>query len=269
VAGRAKDVAAWVCVALLVLLILGALSDQLWAAAALLTAATLAALPPMRSTWGRYGLGGGKRALVAALLATGGLTTLGITAPPSPKRPSEAPSGSTADPQRAPVSVAAPQPASKPARDPQSEAAATLRQETQALWNALVKTTAPCDAAAKEVGTATASGDVYSAYPVVKRGETVCQEAWLATRSLSAPASSTGEVEELFEKAIKTCSQASFARSSAFESMLKVIDGDSRPSAVNEAKEALTTAGMGPAACVAGMMAAAEKGHVDMAIFKG
>lgn len=160
--------------------------------------------------------------------------------------------------------------AQKKARDDAS-AAETARLKpsmTEAatdLWNRINSTVAQCDAISERV--AVESGrrnpSPYTLYPLVESADSICSAEALEVRRLTVPDAIPSRYRGAFEDAIETCSNAYFAKSSAYESMAKVLDGNIRPSAVSAAQQNAERAQAGVMLCGIGFIKAATDAGLD------
>jgi hypothetical protein len=180
-------------------------------------------------------------------------------------------------PKRDPQSASAPADAAggeKPTAAAATEAEEAAEQkkvltnQTVALWQRVVNISAGCEAAARGVTKASATGDVYTMYPAVKAAEEACRNASMATERLDAPEAADGKIEDAFEDGIEKCARGQLAKQMAFAKLAEVLDGDSRPSAVTEAKRRIETASEAGLYCAAGIVGAASEAGLDISIFK-
>lgn len=156
-------------------------------------------------------------------------------------------------------------PANTSKAEPKTEAAPDMTAEVQATFAQLTDKVEACDAASKVVAsTFERTKDPYAIYPVVTRATDACKESWLSMNDLKPPPSARGAVKTAFKEAIETCSTAYFMKYQAYEAMAKVLDGDTRPSAVTKAREGMESATTGQVVCVAGFFSAAERAGVGM-----
>lgn len=143
---------------------------------------------------------------------------------------------------------------------------AALQKEIEGLWNKITAADGMCSESAGEVGNIDAS-DRYAAYSGVSEAMQACKIAHSALRELDAPRSLDDEHQENFETAIGKCADASLARQMMFEAMLKVIDGDMRPSSVQAVKEAGETGQAMSIQCVAMFVRAANEVGVEVGAY--
>ncbi|MEP9401882.1 hypothetical protein [Sphingomonas sp. VNH70] len=147
-------------------------------------------------------------------------------------------------------------------------AKAALTNETKALWGEIVAASEACEEWGTVIGDAAKAGNTYALYDAATKGATACRNGYRRVDDLKPPPSSTGDIEDAFEKGIDTCGSALIARQIAYEKTAAVADGNMRPSAVAEVTEAMKRAGGGGLACAGTFVEAAAKAGVDTSVFK-
>lgn len=139
-----------------------------------------------------------------------------------------------------------------------------LRQGVIALWDEISENERPCANSLQETAAALERGNAYDAYDVASNGRHICRDAYFSMGKIAPPKQMKSDHRDGFKDAIEKCADTQLARKIALESMLVVIDGDQRPSAVQEARDAAETAQAGVALCVLAFMEAANA--VDVSI---
>ncbi len=139
-----------------------------------------------------------------------------------------------------------------------------LQVQAKALWQSVIAQSTRCDDAAKRVGAAGKTGNMYTLYPAAQEGAEICMDARMETDRLDPPAAADGDVEDAFEKAITECAAGHGMRGLAFQQLASVADGDMRPSKMAEVKETMGVAGRANLTCVASFYEAIGKAGLDM-----
>jgi len=132
--------------------------------------------------------------------------------------------------------------------------------EIQALWSELTTVTQQCDQAAS---TASSSLDLTrsnltQAYAAVEDAKAICARVGLQVMGIDAPRSLDGEAREAFDDALNKCGLAYAGKSVMFDRMLKVVDGDRRPSRIAAVQEAAQTSQAETVQCAMTINALAE-----------
>ena len=112
--------------------------------------------------------------------------------------------------------------------------------EIQAMWAELTSLTQPCDAAASAAADALdlSRSDLVAAYSAAESAKRICASAGLDVMGIDPPRSLARDDRRAFEEAINECGNAYAGKSVMFDRMLRVIDGDRRPSRVAAVQEA-------------------------------
>lgn len=223
----------------------------------------------------RIKLGTRKRAAIA-LAASIGLFILGgtIMPPPTPEQIAEreaAEAQRAADRELADQERAAERAAEEKANA--DRAAAELERQKPAataaaksLWGQITTQVSSCDEAAKifsdYMGRRGAS--VYEAYPLAQQANRICSTAGTNVSRIPVPDEIPSSKRDAFKDALETCRNAYYAKSSAFDQMAKVLNGDMRPSAVNEARQAAERAEAGTALCGLGFLKAVNDAGLSL-----
>lgn len=169
--------------------------------------------------------------------------------------PEERPAASAEKRDRAPAEKAAP--------------ANITQAEFDAVWTQATQLMAPCDRAVDSATTALLSGNAYTAYPAVQRAEQTCGSVSLDMFDLDIPRSAKGEVREKLKEAKDRCQSAMTQKQIAMKGIARVLDGDSRPSAVSAAQEDAERAQAMVLGCAVSFMSAAQAGGLNFAGMEG
>lgn len=126
------------------------------------------------------------------------------------------------------------------------------------MWTQVTAQVGPCDEAGKHVATVAGRRNlnIYDLYPMVQQAQSICSDAGLNIGRIPVPAAIPSGDRAAFKEAIETCGNAYFAKGIAYDQMAKVLNGDMRPSAVNDAKQASEGAQAGTMLCAIGFMKA-------------
>ena len=148
----------------------------------------------------------------------------------------------------------------KAAKEKLAGEAVKLQAEAKGLWAGILSAAKPCDDASSKVAKSFSnSSNAYALYPVVKSAKDICLATSMALGDLKPPASASGEVLEGFEKALDECKTTYGTRSYALGQVLDVVNGEGRPSDVQEAVEAMEIGNQAPLRCVAQFASALGK----------
>lgn len=201
-----------------------------------------------------------KRRVGAAILAAsfvmfwGGAITAGATMSPEMKAAGEAQQKKDEE-DRARAAAAVPK---------VEQPAGVTQAEFDAYYNGVQDALRPCDTAVTAAAESIKGGDVYSAYPVVSRAEDLCLSTGSDVRSVKIPRSARGEVKKAFEEARDACEYVGTAKWSAMRQAAKVLDGDSRPSTVSNAKAELEGMNTATLQCVTTIIGVGVKAGVKL-----
>lgn len=146
--------------------------------------------------------------------------------------------------------VAAPAPA-KPSGMTQAE--------FTAVWSDVKARMERCDAPTRRAAESLSTGDVYAAFAPTQAAAAACEDVWMEMSSIELPRSAKGEVRKSLKEAIDVCETAAYAKREALKSLLKVIDGDQRPSVMNEVTSEMERGKNGTMMCGIGFMGVAEE----------
>jgi hypothetical protein len=160
----------------------------------------------------------------------------------------------------------------KPKTDAAQEGSAQAKVDLLELWKRVKSASGPCDRANSQVAEALSglgkSHSVYDAYGLADKAHDACRQAWSDLDKLKVPASIGGEQAESLKKSLEFCANAYLLRQMSLDKMKTVLNGDMRPSALQDYKGDAEAAQAGVLACVAGMMGAGAKVGLDMKEFK-
>lgn len=148
----------------------------------------------------------------------------------------------------------------------------TAKSDIMSLWSKVKSASAGCDKAngnvADALGSLGKSTSIYAAYELADNAHAVCRESWSVLNDLEVPDSIEGDDAEQLEKTLENCASAYLLRQMSLDKMKTVLNGDMRPSALQDYKGDAQAAQGGVMACVAGMMSAGMKAGVDVKEFK-
>lgn len=145
------------------------------------------------------------------------------------------------------------------------DADAELTAAVKGLWTEVNNQLRPCD----NLGSAVAESasvsdpDVYQIFPLVQRAEQVCRNAAYEVSQIRVPNTIPREFRRGFDEAFDSCRDAYYIKSSAYSSMGKVLDGDTRPSVVTEAQSAAEASQLSSLRCAASFMTVAMEAGVN------
>lgn len=228
----------WIWVALGAILAVGCASDSIWLGTLFFLLSVVLVAPPLLGYYRANELRDGLRRVAAAALAFGGLIAIGASPATSPAAESTQP---------------------KVEKSPGD--AAKARADLKALWGRVLATAQTCDAAntkaTEALGVIDAGDrDIYEVYGLAKQAHEVCKAAWLEIGNFDAPGSLAPSDREKVTQTLKRCELAYFSRQESLEVMMRVIDGDVKPSTVQEFTEGAKAAQAGTMLCVAGFIEA-------------
>lgn len=103
----------------------------------------------------------------------------------------------------------------------------------------------------------------YDAYGQASRAKDICQEAWLRVGDIKPPAGLSGKGKVAAKDARDSCKLAYFVRVTAVESVLKVLDGDMRPSAVQTMHDEIGQMSPAMSSCISKIMMTADAEGLD------
>lgn len=161
--------------------------------------------------------------------------------------------------------------ADKKARDDEAAAEAArlkpaMTEAATQLWNRINSTVSQCDGVSERVSVEAGrrNPNPYTLYPLLQSAKSICSSEGFEVRRLTVPDAIPARFREGFEEAIETCSNAYLAKSTAFDSMAKVLDGNMRPSAVSAAQQNAQRAQAGVMLCGIRFMAASNEAGLDL-----
>lgn len=159
----------------------------------------------------------------------------------------------------APTSTVAP--AEKEAADAPEPAkpSGMTQAEFTAIWSEVKGRMERCDGPTRRAAEALGTGNAYAAFAPTQAAAAACEDAWMKISAIDLPRSAKGEARKSLKEAIDVCEAAAYAKREALKSLLKVIDGDQRPSVMNEVTSEMERGKNGAMMCVIGFMAAAEE----------
>ncbi|WP_406851475.1 hypothetical protein WEU32_07625 [Brevundimonas sp. BH3] len=162
-------------------------------------------------------------------------------------------------PEGSSVQAAVDQPVPKtPVRDGVSQ------EEFDVIWTNVKNHMARCDDPLTAAGTALESGDVYTAYGPTKSAAEACEAAWLDMGKIRVPKSAKGDAKTALKDALDTCNTAIYLKREALKQLQTVLDGDVRPSVMEDTKDKLERGGGLSTKCTFDFLAAATQSRLIM-----
>ncbi|MBB4797568.1 hypothetical protein HNP32_001292 [Brevundimonas bullata] len=149
--------------------------------------------------------------------------------------------------------------AAAPAAVQPAQQAGMTQVEFEGLWSGVKNRMERCDMPTRRAGAALGTGDVYAAYGPTKQAAEACKDVWLTLDEVPLPRSAKGDVRKALEKGVDDCETAMFLKTQALEALLKVLDGDARPSAMEAVKTGMQRGQAGSTVCILSFMGAADK----------
>lgn len=146
-----------------------------------------------------------------------------------------------------------------------SGANSDVKVQVAAAWSELTRITQPCDAAATQVEAALqrgASGRV-TAYSAASQAKSICANAGLDVLAIRAPSSLDQTAQKAFRQAMSECGSAYAGRSVMYGEMMKVLDGDRRPSQLSRVQTAGQTSQNEIVQCALTITALGNEAAVD------
>ncbi len=143
----------------------------------------------------------------------------------------------------------------KAADDPKVAYSDAARSEFVGVLREILRLAQPCDqantAAANALSAlASGSGTIFEAYRPARAAQEACEASWLAIGRLRPPSSLPRARRDQAGEAIDACQMAYYLRKESLETMMEVLDGDQRPSVVENYREQAEGAQSGILACV-------------------
>jgi hypothetical protein len=255
VGGVARAVGAWIWVGFASILLIGCMVSGWWAGVLFFAVSIAAALPPLKAHL-LPTISGAARVAASAVAGFLGFIVIGERAP-------------TVDPATEPKATASSSATPSPAAvDPKAVAEARSRA-FHTLYDKVIRIAKPCDEAnsnaaetLQEVSRGRAT--VFDAYGVAKAAEEQCSAVSAAMASIDVPDEIEGDAEDKVEEAVSKCRNAYTMRAMSLQTMLEVIDGDAKPSKVQEYRERAEAGQGGVLLCVASLFEAASSAGVEL-----
>ena len=138
--------------------------------------------------------------------------------------------------------------------------------EINTMWSELKRITQQCDQAATAASGSLdmSRSNLVRAYSAAEAAKRTCASVGLDVMTIGAPRSLDREQRRPFDNALRNCGMAYVGKSVMFEEMLKVIDGDRRPSQVARVQQAASISQTETVQCVLTITALAEEQGVDV-----
>ncbi|GAA0394700.1 hypothetical protein GCM10009093_21590 [Brevundimonas terrae] len=133
------------------------------------------------------------------------------------------------------------------------------QEEFEVIWTSVKNYMARCDGPLTAAGTALESGDVYAAYGPTKSAAEACEAAWLDMGKIRIPKSAKGDAKTALKDALDTCNTAIYLKREALKQLQTVLDGDVRPSIMEDTKDKLERGGGLSTKCTFDFLAAATQ----------
>lgn len=158
---------------------------------------------------------------------------------------------------QAPPVASAPSPAPKAVASPADQAAA--RRDVVQSVRQLLAAGAECDAAYNRAVEGLSNNDLFAAYSAATEGRDICQRVSSTIGDIEAPETAGSEKQAQLAEAFDTCRDAYFMRSMALDTLSEALDGNMRPSKVEEFRQHAEGSQSGIFACVGGVMGPATE----------
>lgn len=142
-----------------------------------------------------------------------------------------------------------------------------VKTQVNAAWLELSRITQPCDAAAGVFSKALEGGSAGSvtAYRVASQAKSICANAGLNVLGVSVPKGLSDPHRKAFRDALAGCSAAYAGRSVMYGEMMKVLDGDRRPSQLAKVQTAADTSQNEVVQCGLNVISVADSAGIKLA----
>jgi hypothetical protein len=137
---------------------------------------------------------------------------------------------------------------------------AQRQADMKIFWTGLLRNVERCDSTNNAAIEALQNADslgIYAVYEKASDAMNDCSDSWMNFNDLKVPSSLSSDQSEMLAEYKDDCQTAYFSRKESLETMLEFIDGDDRPSVVQQFKEQAQMAQQGGIACIAGIMSVA------------
>lgn len=129
-----------------------------------------------------------------------------------------------------------------------------LKSDAIAFYRSVFEQMRPCDAAGKKSAETSellgkGRATIYDAFNAAVEQEKGCRQAMKQLRSVTIPASFSGEVRLRATKAVEICTNVAFIKQEGAVTLQKVFDGDAKPSMMKRLADQSETAQIGVLAC--------------------
>lgn len=140
-----------------------------------------------------------------------------------------------------------------------------VKVQVAVVWSELTRITQPCDAAATQVDAALQRGGSgrVTAYRAASQAKSICANAGLDVLAIRAPSGLDQTAQKAFRQALSECGSAYAGRSVMYGEMIKVLDGDRRPSQLSRVQVAGQTSQNGIVQCALKITALANEAGVN------
>lgn len=148
----------------------------------------------------------------------------------------------------------------------EAENQSRLQAEVNTMWSELTRLTQPCDQAAAAVSENLdmSRSNLIRAYSAAEAAKRICSSAGLNVMLLAAPPSLEGDEQRAFDQSLDKCGLAYTGKSVMFDRMLRVIDGDRRPSQLARVQEASRISQAETMQCVVDISALADEQGIEL-----
>jgi hypothetical protein len=137
--------------------------------------------------------------------------------------------------------------------------ASSLPADATAFFTTFEAAGGACDDASNQAKALMNGGDPVDAYQATKSAEAVCLQSINAIGDLKSPESASYDLGKEFDQSRAVCQDAYESKRGVLLRVLKILNGDNRPSTVADAREKTEQANDGIDACLAAMTAVVDK----------
>jgi hypothetical protein len=141
------------------------------------------------------------------------------------------------------------------------------KDDFRANYKSMMALSKRCDDSLSATSSWLKAGDAIRAYDAAKNTQAVCYDVSANIRQLDIPAGVAGEARAKLEEAHEKCASAYSTRAYQMSKVMKVLDGDMRPSKLSEINLIRDSGDAGILLCQAGYMSAGSVLGVDPNFF--
>lgn len=131
--------------------------------------------------------------------------------------------------------------------------------EFDGVWSDVKTRMERCDGPTRRAAEALGTGDVYAAFAPTKAAAAACEDVWLKMSTFELPRAAKGEVRKALKEAIDICETATYAKREALQGLMKVLDGDQRPSVMEQVTSEMERGKAATTMCGIAFMGVAEE----------